>query len=128
MLIESQGFEAGLEKMLVRVTESSRGFIREAAHLVERQAKQNATGGRHKAGTPTPATPGSGPAIITGTLRRSIRSQVEGTKARIGPTVVYARRVEMEFNYPFLIPAAKFVTDVALPALARKWYTRALRG
>jgi hypothetical protein len=42
------------------------------ALAIERQAKINANGGSHKRGTPTPARPGSGPAIISGTGRRAI--------------------------------------------------------
>lgn len=38
----------------------------------ERQAKVNVSSGSHSYGTPTPASQGSGPAIISGTLRRSI--------------------------------------------------------
>jgi hypothetical protein len=39
---------------------------------VERQAKINASTGAHPYGTPTPASPGAGPARISGTLVRSI--------------------------------------------------------
>lgn len=39
---------------------------------VERQAKINASSGAHPYGTPTPASPGTGPARISGTLVRSI--------------------------------------------------------
>lgn len=39
---------------------------------VEKQAKINASTGSHRYGTPTPATPGTGPSRISGTLIRSI--------------------------------------------------------
>lgn len=42
------------------------------AAAVESQAKVEATNGSHPYGTPTPATPGSGPAVVSGTLRRSV--------------------------------------------------------
>lgn len=42
------------------------------AQTTERQAKINVAHGAHKYGTPTPASEGAGPAIISGTLRRSI--------------------------------------------------------
>lgn len=42
------------------------------ALLIEKQAKINASSGSHQRGTHTPARPGSGPAVISGTLRRSI--------------------------------------------------------
>lgn len=55
----------------------------------------------HAAGTQTPSSPGSPPAVITGTLRRSYRT--EGPErvgfgkytAVVGPTVVYARIQEL---------------------------------
>ncbi|HEY0419978.1 MAG TPA: hypothetical protein VGC80_10715, partial [Acetobacteraceae bacterium] len=39
---------------------------------IEKQAKINASNGSHRYWTPTPATPGLGPARISGTLVRSI--------------------------------------------------------
>jgi hypothetical protein len=45
-------------------------------------------GGTHRAGTKTPASPGSGPALITGQLRRSI-SHAEV----VGPAGVFAVRI-----------------------------------
>lgn len=43
------------------------------ALAIEREAKINAgKGGSHKYGTKTPASPGGPPAIISGTLRRSV--------------------------------------------------------
>jgi hypothetical protein len=42
------------------------------ALAVEKQAKINASVGSHPYGTPTPASPGTGPAVISGTLRRAL--------------------------------------------------------
>lgn len=42
------------------------------ALVVEKQAKLNVSTGAHRYGTRTPAWPGTGPAVISGTLRRSI--------------------------------------------------------
>lgn len=42
------------------------------AQVVETQAKLNASTGGHPYGTPTPASPGAGPARISGTLVRSV--------------------------------------------------------
>lgn len=100
--------------------------------MIERQAKINASVGRHKAGTPTPAVQGAGPSVITGTLRRSIHTQIEpgglGTwTARIGPSAIYGRRVELEFDYPYMRPALDFAKRVALPVLARRAWGGAMR-
>jgi hypothetical protein len=42
------------------------------AYVIEKQAKINASTGSHRYGTPTPAWPGTGPAVVSGNLRRSI--------------------------------------------------------
>lgn len=127
-------FYETLEKRVAEVDAATAGFVTEGAHAIERQAKINASSGRHQAGTPTPATPGSGPAIISGTLRRSIH--VEGPQrlglgsfsAMVGPSVIYGRRVELEYDYPYLGPAVKFVSNVVLHTLAKKWWGRGWRG
>lgn len=124
-----------MEETVAEVDKATEGFIAEGAHAIEREAKIRAgAGGRHKAGTPTPATTGDGPAIITGTLRRSIH--VDGPhrlglgtyEASVGPSVIYGRRVELEYNYPYLSPALAQVSDTLLPELARKWWGSAWRG
>lgn len=121
-------FSHHLTEMVERANKAAAGFVTEGSHAIERQAKINASSGRHAAGTPTPATPGSGPAIITGTLRRSIH--VDGPRplglgtwqAKTGPSAIYGRRVELEFNYPYMGPALRFVRSIVLPKLARKWF------
>jgi len=124
-------FAIALDGLIVRASLASVRFVQEGALLIERQAKVNASGPKHKRGTPTKASPGSGPGIITGTLRRSIRTElgrVAGyAEAKVGPTAIYGRAVELTYNYPYLIPAAKFVQSVALPVLAARIYGEAVR-
>lgn len=62
------------------------------AYVVERQAKINVSTGSHRYGTHTPASPGAGPAVISGTLRRSITHDrvtrtADGWVTRVGPAV-----------------------------------------
>lgn len=111
------------------------------ALVAERQAKINASSGAHKRGTPTPARPGSGPAVISGTLRRSLThtSPVRGPSGwevkvgtGVGFTPPYGKTPASEYGlilektglrngatYPFLVPAARFAMRVAAPALYR---------
>lgn len=42
------------------------------AGVIEKQAKINASAGAHPYGTATPASPGTGPAVISGNLRRAL--------------------------------------------------------
>lgn len=116
----------------------SRTFLTQLANAIERQAKVNASSGAHRRGTPTPASPGAGPAVISGTLRRSItHSPVTltgtgwetkvGTGAGISPP--YGRTPASRYGlaletglrngstYPFLKPAYRFGVTVVAPQL-----------
>lgn len=128
MVIDLEAFEGALAAKVLAATAAKSKWLHAGGLLIERQAKLNASSGRHKAGTPTPASPGSGPAIVTGTLRRSIRSQFGTEETKVGPTVVYGRRVELEYNYPYLIPAAHFAVRVALPILLRRLFGEAMKA
>lgn len=111
------------------------------ALVAERQAKINASSGSHKRGTPTPARPGSGPAVVSGTLRRSLTHTEAakipgGWQIKLGPgagfTPPYGKTPASQYGeilektglrngatYPFLVPAAQFAMRVAAPALYR---------
>ncbi|MBX7464975.1 hypothetical protein [Streptomyces sp. NPDC057910] len=117
----------------------ARTALEHIADAVERQAKINAGSGSHPYGTPTPASPGSGPAVVSGTLRRSItRGPIVftggGWETKVGtaggqfppyggsrtPSSRYGMYLEMGMlrngaAYPFLAPAAKFARTVVAP-------------
>lgn len=109
----------------------------QVALAVEREAKLNAVqGGTHARGQKTGATPGRGPARVTGALQRSIHTEVRkgfGTyEAEVFPTMIYSRAVELGapswpsgVNYPYMIPAGQSVklraNDIFARAFARKW-------
>lgn len=119
----------------------TRRVLTAIALVAERQAKINASSGAHKRGTPTPARPGSGPAVVSGTLRRSIThapamKSASGWEIKLGPgvgfTPPYGKTPASEYGeilektglrngatYPFLIPAARFAMQFAAPALYR---------
>lgn len=122
------------------------------ALVIERQAKLNMGYASHKYGTPTPAVPGKGPGLISGTGRRSIthmpitRISV-GWHTRVGtatgfyptyrsrrgsrtsktPANVYLEILEVKGSragnrYPFLEPAFRFGVDIAGPVIFREAY------
>jgi hypothetical protein len=80
-----------LGKTAAVAVENTRRALTATALAVEREAKINAgAGGTHKYGTPTPAHPGGPPALISGTLRRSvshtpIKPILGGFEIRVGP-------------------------------------------
>lgn len=124
--------ENQLEQAFTAEIERARGRARNAvttsAHAVEAHMKLRAgEGGRHGKGTPTPASPGGGPAVISGTLRRSIMVEaarswgVAGYSARIGPTVIYGRRIELEYGYPYAGPGLRDAHPEIAAIFARAW-------
>ena len=82
--------------------------LSQVAFAVEREAK-NGWSPRHAPGTPTTATRGGKPASISGNLRRSIHTQIKqgfgNYEAEVGPSMIYSRRVELEYDYPYMRPA-----------------------
>ena len=123
------------------------------ALVVEKQAKINASSGAHKYGTPTPARPGTGPAVISGTLRRAItHTPVKSTGSEffcyvgmaVGsypkypgitsrtPANKYAMYLEKTglrngMRYPFLIPAFKFAMGVPARLIYQEAFGRGWR-
>jgi hypothetical protein len=118
-----------LARVVTESEQMTRRGLTEAAQLLEREAKQNVMkGGTHKHGTKTPASPGGFPALISGTLRRSIthspvRSAAFGWETRVGTasgfyppygknrtqSAQYGRYLETGLRngakYPWLLPA-----------------------
>lgn len=129
------------EKIMTEIEAGGRVRARmallELALVVEKQAKINARSGSHKYGTPTPARPGTGPAVISGNLRRSITHEPivrtgndysikvgtaigfyphYGGAASRTPANKYGYYLETGLRngttYPFLMPAFKFAVGV----------------
>lgn len=119
--------------------------LTELALTVEKQAKINASNGAHKVNTPTPASPNTGPAIISGTLRRSItHTPVRSVGADTLETLVGTARGFTPFyshtpsnkygyflevtglangvKYPFLGPAFRFAMGVPAALTYAKYF------
>jgi hypothetical protein len=107
---------AGMTAFEQNVMQAAEYGIAQAAFALEREAKKNANTGTHKRGEGHIEGTGPGPNVVTGTLRRSITTEVRygfgSYIATVGPTVEYARAVELGHpnwrgkRYPYLIPAA----------------------
>lgn len=129
------GTLAALRKLGDRVVdEAQKTALMQSAAVIERSAKEQLTkSGRHAPGTPTPSAPGSPPAIITGTLRASVktfepkRSGFGNYSIMIGPTAVYGRIQELgggalparPYMQPAMNDSAKDVRSVYIDALRR---------
>lgn len=115
------GFEA-LEAKLTEIAQKadaiSRDLVVKSAALVTAAAQKNFEGS-HKRGSPH--TGGNKPNVVTGYLRRSItmttpvRTGVSSYVAKVGPTAIYGRAVELGLHsgaraYPYFRPAVKSVT------------------
>lgn len=116
------------------------------ANVIERQAKINASTGAHRYGTATPARPGTGPAVISGNLRRSLTHsplKLVGPstwETRVGtavgfyppygksrtPANKYGLYLEKQPRYggafPFLEPAFRYAVGAPAKAIYRSVY------
>jgi hypothetical protein len=131
---------AGLTAWERKVEKAGEIGLTQAALAIERQAKLNANTGVHKRGEGHIPGTGPGPNVVTGTLRRSITTEVRygfgSYVATVGPTVEYARAVELGnprwksgVRYPFLIPAVGYlVGNGTLNRVFTRAFTTALRG
>ncbi|MDJ0342296.1 hypothetical protein QMK19_03720 [Streptomyces sp. H10-C2] len=138
-------FTAGFAKLTAEGEIRGRLGLEELARAVEKQAKINASNGRHAYGTRTTARPGEGPAVISGNLKRSvghspIMKDAGGWKTKVGPRVgftpPYGRRpteahrygyaletgLRNGAKYPWLKPAAQFATKFAATVIFNKAY------
>jgi phage gpG-like protein len=108
---------AGMDKLEQNMESAAEYAIAMAGLAVERQAKINANTGTHKRGEGHIPGTGPGPNVVTGNLRRSIRTDVRygfgNYIAVVGAYAEYARAVELGSSrwksgvkYPYLGPAA----------------------
>lgn len=127
--LEIDDFEAGLDRMLLRVHDATRQATDKAAQLVVGAAKRKAT---HR----------PGPNVITGIMRAKIaqqgRARSDGDwrwRAEVAPTGVQSRRLELGFMnmrdslgrlyhqkpYPFLRPGQTEALPKVEAMLVRQW-------
>lgn len=92
--------QAAFARMAAESSAASRRIVKRGEAVVNSEIKHQFSAA-HSRGTPTPAPPGAPPAVVTGTLRRSIRSDAPrstgdgGWLGRVYPTVIYSRIQEL---------------------------------
>lgn len=137
-------------KVATEATVRGRLALAPVADAAVRQAKTNASNGRHARGTPSPARPGTGPAIVSRTLVGSLtrtavtRAGVGDWWVRVGtapgklppygrtPSSLYGLyletgRLRNGAAYPFLLPAAQFAAKIVAPQVFTRQFGTAWR-
>jgi hypothetical protein len=138
-------FGAAIDRIRVAEELATRRAVQKVALLVVRQAKVNSTGPPRLFRDGTQGSrPGTGPGVVSGRHRNSIKILEQGPiprgyAASVGPTMVYSRRLELGFTgtdsagrvydqqpYPYLRPAVEFVTRIAAQRIFREEWAKAL--
>jgi hypothetical protein len=131
---------AGLEVQETQLETAAQTAIATAGFAIQRQAQKNANTGTHKKGTPRVPGTGPGPNVVTGALRRSIRTDVKygfgSYVAVVGASTEYARAVELGsprwksgVKYPYLAPAAEqLIQDGSLNRIFTAAFIKAVKG
>jgi hypothetical protein len=109
---------ASLDATQEAIEQAAQIGIGQAGLSIQRKAQENANTGTHGRNEGHIKGTGPGPNVVTGALRRSIKTSIVkgfGDKyvATVGPSVEYARAVELGsprwksgVKYPYLEPAA----------------------
>lgn len=131
---------AGLEVQEDKLEHAAQTAIATAGFAVQRQAQKNANTGTHSKKTGHIPGTGPGPNVVTGALRRSIRTDVKygfgNYIAVVGASTEYARAVELGsprwksgVKYPYLAPAAEeLIRNGSLNRIFTAAFLKAVRG
>jgi phage gpG-like protein len=131
---------AGLEVQETQLEQAAQTAIATAGFAIQRQAQINANTGTHSKKTGHIPGTGPGPNVVTGALRRSIRTDVKygfgNYIAVVGASTEYARAVELGsprwksgVKYPYLAPAAEqLILNGSLNRIFTAAFVKAIRG
>lgn len=131
---------AGLEVQEDKLEHAAQTAIATAGFAIQRQAQKNANTGTHKRNQGHIPGTGPGPNVVTGALRRSIRTDVKygfgNYVAVVGASTEYARAVELGSSkwksgvkYPYLAPAAiELIRNGSLNRIFTAAFLKAVRG
>ncbi|HZP55033.1 hypothetical protein [Actinocrinis sp.] len=101
ILVGVPQFTAALDALVAAAGEATKIAVIKGGHLIQAETQKKLTTSSHKKGTPTPSQPGEPPSLVTGQLRRSIRTDHPNRggdgiwSTRIGPTAAYGRIQEL---------------------------------
>ena len=131
------------DAILERVRAATNGAVDDGLAVIAQGAQRNLALLSHARGTPTPSPPGSPPALISGALRRAIKTRRDRRgpdvySGAVGPAIVYGPIQERggwagrnHRSYlpprPYLRPARDAAISRIRKLFADAW-TRAIRG
>lgn len=134
-------YDAAIDELIFRLSDATWEATRDGLHLIESAEKTLLSLRPHPNRTPTPASPGSPPGLISGHLMRGVRvdgpwqmslTHVEGS---VGPTAVYARIQEMSgwagAGHRSFIPARPYhhpTVDALIPQVRQGYADRWARA
>lgn len=123
---DADGFNAHLRAMAAAADGATRQAVAEGAALIERKAKENSSGR-------------PGPNVQSGAHRRGIVTEGpaktgNGWEARIGPTMVYSRRLELGggnwragTKFPYMEPAVEWARNGPIGEVFRRAWAKVHR-
>ena len=125
---------AAVDELMFRLADANWQATRDGLHTIESAEKTLLSLRPHPPRTPSPASPGSPPGLISGHLMRSVRvdgpwqlslSKVEGS---VGPTAVYARIHELSGwsgpGHRTFLPARPYhrpTVDALIPQIRQRY-------
>lgn len=126
---------AGLAEREIDIQLAAAYAIAQVGLAVEREVKQTLNNNPHskRGGSWTPkghvGGPGTPPNRRTGNLMSSVRTEIRqglgSYEASVFPTMVYARRLELGLNYPYLRPSVERIRPRAerifMTNFMKKW-------
>jgi hypothetical protein len=131
---------AGVDLQEDMLDRAARVAIATAGFAIQREAQKNANTGTHSKNTGHIPGTGPGPNVVTGALRRSIRTDVKygfgNYVAIVGASTEYARAVELGsprwksgVKYPYLAPAAEqLIYNGSLNRIFTAAFLKAVKG
>lgn len=118
------------DRIMKQIDVASSQFVREASTVVINEAQSNFVGSHRRGTRRPPGAPAGKPMVVTGALRRSIiMDRMSGLGnhvlgVRVGPTMIYARSVELKYGYKFFGPAVR-TSRPKIESLAKSIFARA---
>ena len=93
--VDVEALLAGLNALGAKADLAAMAGAKAGAAVAEASIKRQLSVYSHRRGTPTPSPPDAPPAVISGTLRRSVMVETRPGYVAVGPSVVYARIQEL---------------------------------